>query len=230
MIGWTPGEAIGKTISTAGMNEGRVIGVMKDYHQHGLQNKIGPVLTFITPAYAYNFIALRTAGNNLSQTIGSVENFWNTRFPGYPFEYFMLDDDFNLQYQAEQRFAKITSLFSILTIIIACLGLFGLAMHATSQRIKEIGIRKLLGASVASITMMLSFDFFKLVILSAFIAFPVGWYIMSNWLSDFAYRVNISWGTFAIAGFIALFIAFVTVSYQAIKSALANPVKSLRTE
>ena len=229
LIGWTPEEAIGKGIQTSGMNEGKVIGVMQDYHQHGLQEEIGPVLIFINP-FSYNFMAMRVQTGDLSGAIASIENFWKQRFAGYPFEYFMLDDDFNLQYKSEERFARITSLFSLLTILIACLGLFGLAAYATQQRVKEIGVRKVLGASVSGITVMLSKDFLKLVIIAAVISFPVGWYIMNKWLDDFAYRININWSVFVLAGTAALLVALVTVSFQAIKAAIANPVKSLRTE
>ena len=229
MIGWTPEEAINKTINTSGRNEGKVVGVMRDYHQHGLQQKIGPVLAFISP-YAYSYTAIRTGSTNLSATTAAIESFWKKRFAGYPFEYFMLDDDFALQYKSERRLAKVTSLFSVLTILIASLGLFGLVAYATQQRIKEIGVRKVLGASVSNITMMLSKDFLKLVIIAAVIAIPAGWFVMSRWLEDFAYRINISWWMFVIAGVGAMLVALITVSFQAIKAALANPVKSLRTE
>ena len=229
MIGWTPEEAIGKVIQTSGMNEGKVIGVMKDYHQHGLKQKIGPVLTFINP-YSYGFMAVRSQPGRLAPTITSIEKFWKARFPGYPFEYFMLDDDFNLQYKAEKKLTDITTLFSGLTILIACLGLFGLVAYSTQQKVKEIGIRKVLGAGVSSITIMLSKDFLKLVIIASAIAFPLGWLLMNEWLSDFAYKINVSAWIFIAAGLIVLLVALVTVSFQAIKAAIANPVKSLRTE
>ena len=151
-------------------------------------------------------------------------------FPGNPFEYFFLDDYFNKQYQSERKFGKLFSSFAILAVIIGCLGLFGLSAYTASQRVKEIGIRKVLGASVMNVTSMLSKDFLKLVIISIVIATPIAWFVMNNWLQDFAYRIEIGWWVFAVAGLSALLIALLTVSFQAIKAAMANPVKSLRSE
>lgn len=150
--------------------------------------------------------------------------------PGQPFSYSFMDDDFNNIYRAEQRISRISITFSLLAIFIACLGLFGLVTYATEQRTKEIGIRKVLGASIQNLVRMLSKDFLKLVLISALIAFPVAWWAMNRWLEDFAYRISISWWIFIAAGLIATAIALVTVSLQAIKAALSNPVKSLRTE
>jgi putative ABC transport system permease protein len=150
--------------------------------------------------------------------------------PGNPFTYSFMDEEFNNLYRAKQQTGKIFITFATLAILIACLGLFGLAAYAAEQRTKEIGIRKVLGASVGNITGMLSKDFLKLVLIASVIAFPVAWWAMHKWLEDFAYRVNISWWIFLVSGMIALVIAIVTVSFQAIKAAMANPVKSLRTE
>ena len=141
-----------------------------------------------------------------------------------------MDDDFNATYEAEQRVGKIALSFSVLAIFIACLGLFGLVTYAAEQRTKEIGIRKVLGASVSNIVQLLSKDFLKLVFLSAVVAFPLAWWAMHQWLQDFAYRINIGWWVFVIAGFTAVFIALITVSFQAVRAALANPVDNLRTE
>jgi putative ABC transport system permease protein len=229
MIGWTPEEAIGKGINTYGMNNGKIVGVMQDYHQHGLQQKIEPVLSFIYPN-SYNYMAMRVKAGDLNETNSSIGDFWKTRFPGYPFEYFMMDDDFNLQYKSEKNLEQVIGLFSALTILVACMGLFGLTAYITSLRKKEIGIRKVLGASVISIAGMLSSSFIKLVLLATVLAIPVSWYIMNNWLQDFAYRINLNWWIFGIAGIMVLLIALITVSLQAIKAAVANPVKSLRTE
>ena len=150
--------------------------------------------------------------------------------PGKPFDYSFMDEDFNKLYTTEQRTGQIFITFAVLAILIASLGLFGLATYAAEQRIKEIGIRKVLGASVGNIAGMLSKDFLKLVLISSVIAFPVAWWGMHRWLQDFAYRVSISWWVFVVAGILALFIALATISFQAIKAGLANPVKSLRTE
>ena len=229
LIGWTPEEAINKKIQTSGMNEGKVIGVMKDYHQHGLQQKVGPVLTFINP-YAYSFMALRVNTSDLSQTIASTGSFWKKNFPGYPFEFFMMDDDFNRQYKSERNLAGVITIFSVLTILVACLGLFGLTAYVTSQRKKEIGIRKVLGANVTGIVSMISSGFVKLVLIAMLLATPVAWFIMNKWLQDFAHRIEINAWVFVLAGIAAVSIALLTVSFQAIRAALANPVKSLRTE
>ena len=150
--------------------------------------------------------------------------------PSQPFDYSFMDEDFNKLYTGEQKFGQIAITFAVLAIVIACLGLFGLITYAAEQRIKEIGIRKVLGASVGNIAGMLSKDFLVLVLISSVIAFPLAWWGMSKWLEDFAYRVSIGWWVFCIAGVLALLIALVTVSFQAIKAAIANPVKSLRTE
>jgi putative ABC transport system permease protein len=173
---------------------------------------------------------LRINTSNLPKTLDNVRKAWSTAFAGNPFEYFFLDDYFNKQYENERKFEKLFFVFAILAIIIGCLGLFGLSAYTASQRIKEIGIRKVLGASVQDITKMLSTDFIKLVIIAIIIATPIAWWAMNKWLEDFAYRVNISWWIFGMAGFAALLIAMLTVSFQAIKAAIANPVKSLRTE
>ena len=162
--------------------------------------------------------------------MAEVSKAYTKAFPGNPFEYFFLDDYFNRQYANEQRFGKLFMTFAILAIIIACVGLFGLSAYTVSRQVKEIGIRKVLGASVSNIVMLLSKDFVKLVLLAIIIASPVAWWVMSKWLQDFAYRVNLSWWIFVIAGVAALLIAMITVSFQAIRAAITNPVKSLRTE
>jgi len=229
LIGWTPEQAIGKSIATPGLDSGEVVGVMADYHQHGLQKKINPVLTFITP-WGYRFMAMRINGKDMESTVEKVEAFWKQRFTGYPFEYFMLDDDFNIQYKSERNLARLISLFSILTILVACLGLFGLTAYITMKRTREIGIRKVLGATTGSVAGMLSKDFLKLVAIAILISVPVTWWMMSKWLEDFAYRINIPVWAFVLAGISALAIAMITVSFQAIKAAMVNPVKSLRSE
>jgi putative ABC transport system permease protein len=162
--------------------------------------------------------------------IAQIENKWKLMAAGLPFSYRFLDDSFNEMYRNEQRVGRLAISFAVLAIFIACLGLFGLATYIAEQRTKEIGIRKVLGASVGSVVNMLSKDFIILVLIASVIAFPVAWWAMDNWLQDFAYRITIGWWIFLAAGAIAFLIAFITVSSQAIKAALANPVKSLRTE
>ena len=167
---------------------------------------------------------------DMNALLRSLETSWHKLNPNEPFEYSFLDDDFQKNYDAENRLASIVSYFTLIAILICCLGLFGLATFSAEQRIKEIGVRKVLGASVSGIVGLLSRDFLKLVVVAILIASPLAWYIMNKWLQDFAYRINISWWVFLLAGIIAAVIAFVTISFQAIRAANANPVKSLRTE
>lgn len=228
-LGWTPEEAIGKAISTSGRDTGYILGVMENFHQHGLQQKIQPIATFIAP-YALGYVAVKLKPGNVNAAIDRIGQYWKAKFNGYPFDYFFLDDDFNLQYKAEQRISTTFTLFSLLAIFIACLGLFGLATFMAERRKKEVGIRKVLGASVTSVTALLSKDFLKLVIIANVIAWPVSWWAMNRWLQDYDYRITINWTLFAFAGVLSIVIALLTVSFQAIRAALANPVKSLRTE
>jgi len=162
--------------------------------------------------------------------IAQVKSKWKTMAPSQPFSYSFLDDDFNKQYNAELRTGKISITFSILAILIACLGLFGLVTYAAEQRVKEIGIRKVLGAAFFDIISLLSKDFVRLIFLSICIASPIAWWAMNKWLQGYAYRIDIAWWMFALVGLISLLIALATVSFQAIKSAIANPIKSLRVE
>jgi putative ABC transport system permease protein len=226
-----PEDAIGKTLTIAqfGGWSPVIVGVVNDYHQVSLKKTLDPTL-FYCSVYNGEFYSMRIHTDHLSATLGQIEQSWTKAFPGNPFSYNFLDDYFNRQYENERKFGKLFTSFALLAIIIGCLGLFGLSAYMASQRIKEIGIRKVLGASVADITGMLSRDFIKLVIVAIILASPVAWWAMNKWLQDFAYRVNIAWWVFAVAGAAALFIAMLTVSYQAIKAAIANPVKSLRTE
>jgi putative ABC transport system permease protein len=228
-FGWTPEEAVGKNIRTSGVDSGRVIGVMADYHQHGLQGRIGPIATFMAP-YAYGYIGVKLKGGDAKNAIQQIEAYWKTRFAGYPFEYFFLDDDFNSQYKAEQRISTTFTLFAMLAVLIACLGLFGLATFMAERRRKEVGIRKVLGASVSNVTALLSKDFVKLVVIANIIAWPVGWWAMNSWLQNYEYRITINWKFFLLAGALSIVVALLTVSFQAVKAALANPVKSLRSE
>ena len=177
-----------------------------------------------------NLVSVNIATANMPATIAAIENKWKALVPHRPFSYYFLDESFNKQYSDEERFGKLFLNFAVLAIIISCLGLLGLASYSTVQRTKEIGIRKVLGASVSGIVNLLSIDFLKLVVLSFVIAAPLAWYFMHRWLEDFAYHTPINVWVFALAGFCALFIALFTVSFQAIKAAIANPVKSLRTE
>jgi len=175
-------------------------------------------------------ISFRLKTADVGQSISHIKNTWKKIAPNEPFTYSFLNEEFDNMYRSEQRSGKIFISFAVLAIVIACLGLFGLAAYAAEQRTKEIGIRKVLGATVGNIVGMLSKDFLKLVIIASLIAFPVAWWLMNKWLQDFAYRINIQWWVFILAGCIALTVAAITISFQSIKAALANPVKSLRSE
>ncbi|MFM9911092.1 MAG: ABC transporter permease [Chitinophagaceae bacterium] len=207
----------------------KVIGVVKDFHFESLRNNIGALCLFLNLSRG-NVSFRLNAQADIASTIKRIESKWKELAPGQPFTYTFMDESFNNVYKAEQSIGKISLAFSLLTILVACLGLFGLVTFIAEQRIKEIGIRKVLGATVPNIVQLLSKDFVKLVLLSICIASPIAWYIMNKWLQDFAYRITISWWIFLVAGVVILLIALVTVSFQAIKAAIANPVKSLRTE
>jgi putative ABC transport system permease protein len=221
-------DAIGKSIMMFN-KKWDVIGVINDYHQKSLRYPLEPII--LQPFYSTNNpISVKVSTGNLSSTIEAIKAKYAAFFPGNIFSYYFLDEKFNTQYKDEQLFGKAFSIFSVFAIFIACLGLLGLSLFATSQRVKEIGVRKVLGASVTNIVLLLSKDFIRLVIIAFVMAAPLAYYVMHAWLQDFAYRINIEWWVFAIAGLLAVFIALFTISFQAIKVAIANPVKSLRTE
>jgi putative ABC transport system permease protein len=209
-------------------DEFEVVGVVKDYHHQSLQQAIEPLLIF--PSYPSTNYTVRLSTDNIKTKITELETLYKQLFPGNPFEYYFVDENYQKQYQSEQQYGRIFSLASGLAILIACLGLFGLATYATEQRTKEIGVRKVLGASVSSIVVLLSSDFLKLVGLSILIASPIAWYAAQQWLQEFAYKIDVEWWMFALAGLLAVVIAVLTISFQSIKAALTNPVKSLRSE
>ncbi|HEX6194188.1 MAG TPA: ABC transporter permease [Chitinophagaceae bacterium] len=205
-----------------------IIGVVKNFNFESMREDIGPLVLALGRSRWSTAFRISTA--DISGLIAKIEKTWKGMVPSMPFSYRFLDDAFDEMYRAEQRMGKVALSFAILAILIACLGLFGLATYIAEQRTKEIGVRKVLGASVGNIVSMLSKDFVKLVIISAAVAFPLSWWFMYKWLQDFAYRVDIGWWVFAAAAGLAMLIALLTVSFQAIKAAIANPVKSLRTE
>ena len=228
-FGWKDAEtAIGKPFKMGGQ-KGKVIAVVKDFHFSTLQHLISP-LAIYPSGERFSRITLKADVSNLPQTKVWVEKTWKKNFPSALLDYSFSEEVFKDQYRAEDKFSKIFLYFSILSLVIACLGLYGLISYTTSQKIKEIGIRKVLGASVNGIATMLSGGFLKLVLLACVIAMPVAWFIMNRWLEDFAYRTHISWWMFTAAGLLVLLVALITVSFEAIKAAIANPVKSLRTE
>jgi len=225
----SPADAINSKLARGRRDTLTVVGVLADYHHQGLQKVIDPMIFLLTPNIR-GFYSLKVQTANLPQTIAGISKTWDKYFPADPIEYSFLDETFSQQYKADQLFGKVFGIFAFLAILIACFGLLGLSAYNVLQRTKEIGIRKVLGASVQNILLLLSTDFLRLVIIALFIAVPVGWYVMHSWLRDFAYRISIHWWVFIIAAIIAVLIAFLTISTQAMKAALTNPVKSLRTE
>ncbi|MEO6549831.1 MAG: ABC transporter permease [Ferruginibacter sp.] len=227
----TANQVIGRPFIYAGI-KGRVIGVVKDFHFESMHERIIP-LVLLSPdpkIGLYNRLSVKIAGRDIAGGMAQLEKTWKQFLPQTPFAYTFLDENFDKLYQAENRQGTLFTTFSCLAILIACLGLFGLSAFTITQRVKEIGIRKVLGASIGNIVQMISKDFLKLVVIAAVIAFPVAWYAMHKWLEDFAYRVGISWWIFGAAAIIAFLIALLTISFQAVKAAVANPVKSLRSE
>lgn len=231
-LGFTPVNVIGQNVVQVNSNKGKnfayhVIGVVRDFNFKSLHEAIAPMLFTLEPDGGVIF-KIHTA--DLSGLLANMKKQWDSFNTGEPFTYTFLDDLYNKTYAAEQKTSTLLNIFSILTVIVACLGLFGLVTYTAEQRVKEIGIRKVLGASVTQITRMLSTDFLRLVFISCLVAFPISWWGANQWLQSFAYRMSIHWWVFAIAAAFALIIALITLSFQAIKAALANPVKSLKTE
>lgn len=233
LLGWD--NPIGKRINNWAQNRGNfvVIGVIKDYHYESLHHKIRPMALFLSGGYYTNVercISVRLNSENISGTIKYIENTWNNFAQNMPFEYSFLDEDFDNLYINEKQTRKLFTIFSCLAIFIACLGLFGLVSFIADRKTKEIGIRKVLGASVSGIVTILNKSFIKLVLIANFIAWPAAWYAMNRWLQNFAYRIKLSWWMFVFAALISLMIALITVSSQTVKAALKNPVNSLRYE
>src|SRR5688572_21454068 len=217
-------------------DKGTIIGLMKDFHHNSLKVPIEPLIlrlfkgSWLNENGYWGNVIIRTEKGKTKEAIASMEKVFKQFNPGFPFKYYFTDDEIAKNYKAEHTVSKLSRYFAFLAIFISCLGLFGLVTFTAEQKTKEIGIRKVLGASVTGIIGMLSKDFIKLVLIAAVIAFPVAWWMMHKWLNDFEYRVNIGWWVFVVAGVAALLIALLTISFQSIKAAIANPVKSLRTE
>ncbi|MEO1010543.1 MAG: ABC transporter permease [Bacteroidota bacterium] len=231
LLGSSPEEALGKQF-VANLESGgltTVIGVVKNFNFESLRNQV-EALSLQLSSNGGNLAIKLENGKQAGKIVNEVERMWNNFVPSLPFEYSFMDDSFNRTYDADQRLGQIFVVFTVLSILIACLGLFGLASFNAQKRVKEIGVRKVLGATVGQITYRLSFDFLKLVGIAIVIALPLGWFVMERWLEDFAFRINIPWWALLLSGLLAVIIALFTVSYQSIKAALASPVKSLRTE
>jgi putative ABC transport system permease protein len=224
----SPEAAIGKSIYRGG-SLWTIIGVIDNYHQKSLRFELEP--TELLPAYStYSAIAVKVNSADVPATIAAIKKTFDAFFPGNYFNYYFLDDHYNQQYANDRLFGEAFGIFAGFAIFIACLGLLGLSLFATMQRTKEIGVRKVLGASVGNIVVLLSGDFIRLVVIAIVIASPVAWFIMHRWLQDFAYRVDVAWWVFAVAGLLAIAIALVTIASLAVRAALANPVRSLRSE
>jgi len=230
-FGWTYSNAVGQQIK--GYMETKtpiVIGVVKNFNFQPFKEKVMPQMFHQFAGYEPYKFFVRIKPGNPAPALEAMQKAWKEVVADLPFKYNFLDESLDNFYKSERKWSSIIGWAGAISVFLACLGLFGLAALAAINRTKEIGIRKVLGASVTSITKLLSKDFLKLVMIAAVIAFPVSWWAMHNWLQDFAYRISISWWVFAISGLLAMIIAFVTISFQSIKAAVANPVKSLRTE
>jgi putative ABC transport system permease protein len=219
---------VGKPFSLYNVR-GVIAGVVKDFHFKDMHRKIGPCVVLCRPQWVGQMY-VRTTPGHAAEAIAAVEKIWKQYNPEYPFEYQFMDDVYNRLYTTDQRTGALFRVFAFIAIFISCLGLFGLMTYTAQLKTREIGIRKVLGATVASVTGLLAREFIRLVLLAILIASPIGWYFMERWLQDFAYRTPIGWWVFPLAGMVALLIAALTISFQAIRAALANPVKSLRTE
>jgi putative ABC transport system permease protein len=233
LLGWE--DPIGKRINNWSRNRGDfvVIGVIKDYHYESLHQEIRPQALFLSTGYytrVESFISVRLNTANISETIGRIENAWKTFAPQTPFQYSFLDKDYENLYINERQTRQLFSVFSFLAIFIACLGLFGLASFIADQKTKEIGIRKVLGASVVKIVKNLNGSFLKWVLIANLMAWPIAWFAMNRWLENFAYRIGLSWWMFVLAAVLAVIISLITVSFQTVKAALKNPIESLRYE
>ncbi|MCU0325770.1 MAG: ABC transporter permease [Spirosomaceae bacterium] len=229
-MGLTPTQALGKKIKVFTEYGDEIVGVVEDFHFQSMHEKIVPFAFHNARTENFSYLMVRLNSDDLLKNMAVLEDTYKRMVPSSAFEYVFLDDHLDNLYKSEKRISKVISLFAGLAIFVACLGLFGLATFSAEVRTKEIGIRKVLGASVFSIINLLSKDFLKLVLVALIFASPMAYYAISNWLQNFAYRINISWWMFAISGALVVLIALLTVSYQAIKSATMNPVKSLKTE
>lgn len=226
-LGWTPEEAVGKMVTKG--TEGPVKAVVKDFHFRSFHEAIGPLVIFLDRRMV-NSLFVKVSHPNIKESLASIEKTWKQRVQHRPFEYTFLDEEYDAMYTTEQNTAAVFTTFSALAILLACLGLFALTAYVMVQRTKEIGIRKVLGATIPDILALVSKDFLKLVFIALMISVPIALFAINKWLEGFVYRISIEWWVFAIAGLLALIIAFITISLQAIKTALTNPVKNLRTE
>lgn len=225
-----PEDILNKEISMWGDEmKGTVVGVLKDFNDRSFRQDLAPLLV-TTDIVMYNQAGIKLAAANISSTLQSVKTIWEQTFPDFVYEYRFLDDKIDSFYKQENQLAQLYKIFAAIAIFLSCLGLYGLASFMAVQRIKEVGIRKVLGATAANIVYLFSKEFIVLIAIAFVIATPIAWYFMNKWLQDYVYRIDISWWMFIVGGVVAIIIALATISFQAIKAAIANPVKSLRTE
>jgi putative ABC transport system permease protein len=225
-LGWSPEEAIGKQFTKNGTKT--IIGVVKDFHMQSMHLAMEPLMIRLQPDY-FSCMSVKVRPENISATLAALESSVKAYSP-YPVDFQFLDDKFNELYKADLRAGKMIGFFTVLSILIASLGLFGLAAFVAGQRTKEVSIRKILGASVQSIVQLLSNDFIKLVLFGFLLAVPLAWFAMDRWLQDFAYRIDLEWWVFALAGAMTILLAFLTVGSQSLKAAFTNPANALKSE
>jgi hypothetical protein len=226
-IGYT--KAAGRWLVKNG-RKGYIIGVLKDFHFRSLHEQINPMIVEVREAGDYGNILVRIQSGKTREAMAGIESLCRKLNPAFPFTYSFSDQEFQKLYQSEQIAGNLSTIFAVLAILISCLGLLGLVMFTAEQRTKEIGIRKVLGASVTGIVRLMTADFIKLVVIAIVVAIPIAWWAMNQWLNDYAYKTSIGWWTFVLAGAAAILIALGTISFHAIKAALANPVVSLKSE
>ncbi len=226
-MGWR--ESVGQQFHWNSLGGGTVVGVIKDFHSQSLHREIKPLI-IINKSVLLNYLTVKIQNKDIPETIAHLEETWNQFLPDRPFHFDFVDESLNQLYREDQKVGQLVGTFAGLAILIACLGLFGLAAFTAEQRTKEIGVRKILGASVRGIVLLLSKEFAKLVLIANLIAWPVAYFAIGDWLQNFAYRVDLSWWVFALGGMLTLLIALLTVGYQAIRAALANPIEALRYE
>ncbi|MBA4054112.1 MAG: ABC transporter permease, partial [Marivirga sp.] len=228
-----PDDAIGQKIKANWTPERTVIGVVEDFHQQSLRSSYDPIVFSLDDSgeWGYYSVKLNPASKDksLSDVISVINDTWSKSFPGNPFDYFFLDEYFNEQYKDDLRFGKVLNVFSVLTLFVACLGILGLSIFSASQRTKEIGVRKVLGASASNILLLLSGDYVKMILIALFIAVPFTYYFIVQWLDGFAYHITVQWWMLIIPGILVLIIALLAVSSQSVKAALTNPAKSLNS-
>jgi putative ABC transport system permease protein len=233
-LGFTPEKMVGQNVHydwEGKKYDFEVIGVMEDFHQNSLHEEIKPTLFELADSTKrYDFMLASVSTSNFEQTVSSIETIWKSTITDTPFEYSFLDENIQKQYDEDRRISKIITSFGLIAMIICSLGLYGLSSYMAESRFKEIGIRKVMGASVSQLVSMMSTEFVKLVLIAFVVAVPIAWYGMDKWLESFAYRIPVEWMVFAWAGIVAISIALITVSFESIKAAMGNPVESLRNE